>query len=247
MFRGKRIILWVVVVLLCLSCCFVLPCTKEGIRDDEPWGRSWSCLRQIGLALRFYFEENKKLPPAVVYSKNGRPLYSWRVLLLPYLEEVRLYQRFNLEEPWDSPHNKKLLKETPSCYLPVFGTDDFPGMTHYQVFIGPGTAFERPDLTRKDFTDDLSATILVVEASEPVPWSKPVDLAYDPNKPLPRLGGIYGKPFHFLCYEIARTPGFGACFADGSARFIRSDTDAKTIRALITRNGGEEVDPSDLD
>jgi len=87
----------------------------------------------------------------------------------------------------------------------------------------------------------------VAEAGEPVSWTKPVDLDYDPNKPLPPLGGGYAKPVHILCYAIARRPGFNACFADGSGRFIPSKTDESIIRGLITRNGGETVDLSRLD
>jgi len=81
-------------------------------------------------------------------------------------------------------------------------------------------------LTREDFPDGLSATILIVEAAEPVPWPKPEELPYDPKKPLPKLGGLFSD-------------GFYAAFADGKVRFIRRDTDEKLIRAMITRNGGE--------
>ncbi len=108
-------------------------------------------------------------------------------------------------------------------------------MTRYQVFIGPGTAFERDGLTWADFPKDLSDTLLVVEAGQPVPWSKPEDLTYDAAAPLPPLGGVFGKPVHFLCLDLWRTAGFNACMADGSMRFIPSDTDEKTLRGLISR------------
>src|SRR5262249_862557 len=102
-------------------------------------------------------------------------------------------------------------------------------------------------LTWDDFTDGRSQTILVAEAGEPVPWSKPADLVYDPGGPLPPLGGVFGKPVHFVCYEIWRKPGFVACFADGTTRFVPSKTNEQTVRALITRNGEEAVDVSQLD
>jgi hypothetical protein len=191
------------------------------------------------MALRSYHEVNGKLPPAVVSRKDGQPLYSWRVLLLPYLDQDSLYKQFKLDEPWDSPHNKPLSGETPRCYVPAGGGMDGPGLTRYQVFVGPGTAFERPGLTWADFPAGPENTILVVEAAEPMPWSKPVDLHYRPDKPLPSLG-VYSKPVHFLCYELWRKPGFNACFGDGATRFISSETDEKTIRAFITRSGGEK-------
>jgi len=102
--------------------------------------------------------------------------------------------------------------------------------------VGPGTAFERPGLTLQDFPDGLSETILVVEAKVAVPWSKPVDLTYHPNDPLPKFGGRFSRS----------TPCFAACFADGSTVSIASDTDEKIIRAFITRNGSEKEGRDDL-
>jgi hypothetical protein len=124
---------------------------------------------------------------------------------------------------------------------------DDPGMTRYQVIVGPGTPFERDGLTFDDFPDGISETVLVIDAGEAVPWSKPADLTYDPNGPLPRFSAEFSKPRLIVCYEIGRDPAFHACFADGSLRFIRSTADETTIRAIITRNGGEKVDLSMLD
>jgi hypothetical protein len=226
--------LWIILaVVLLVSCGLLFPCLFE-VRDGEGWVRSANSVHMIGLALQSYQDENGHLPPAVVRNKEGQPLYSWRVLLLPYLDQDPLFQEFNRDEPWDSEHNKKLLKETPRCYRPFGGSDDAPGLTRYQVFIGPGTPFERNSLR----LDGFKNTILVVEAGEPVPWSKPVDLTYDPASPLPPLGGVFKKPVHFLCYEIAWTPGFTACFTDGTTQFIPSDTDERALPALISRTGG---------
>jgi hypothetical protein len=80
-----------------------------------------------------------------------------------------------------------------------------------------------------DVTDGLSNTILIVEAEEVVPWSKPADLTYDPKKDLPKFGGLFKEGFH-------------AAFADGVVRFIKKDNDEQLLRALITRSGGEVVD-----
>src|SRR5262249_5184577 len=234
---------WLVIglIVLCLSGCVLLPCLQK-VRDGEGWSRSQYSLKNIGGALRNYHETMGQLPPAVFYGKDGQPLYSWRVLLLPYIEENNLYLKFRLDEPWDSPHNKVFLEKMPRPYQPALGGNDPPGLTRYQVFTGTGTAFERAGLTWDDFPDGRSQTLLVVEAGEAVPWTKPVDLNYDPGKPLPPLGGAFGKPVHVLCYEITRRAGFNACFADGKARFILNDTDERAIRSVITRNGGEEVD-----
>jgi hypothetical protein len=228
---------------LCLACLVVLPCTPLfEVRNGPDWVRSAVSLRQIGEALDGYHKTFGHLPPAVVTGKDRKPLYSWRVVLLPFLEQDSLFQKFKLDEPWDSPHNSKLAETTPRCYQPALGGDDPPGLTRYQVFVGPGTAFERPRLTWDDFSDGLSNTLLVVEAADPIPWSKPVDLTYHPDKPLPPLGGFSRKPVKFLCYEVGEREGFVACFADRKTRFITTRTSDSTLRALITRNGGETID-----
>jgi hypothetical protein len=241
--RWSAVLLTVIGVLCFLLVC---PCIRK-IRDGEGWVRSSVSIKQIGLAIHNYHEVNGHLPPAVVRDKDGRPLYSWRVALLPYIEEVSLYKQFNLDEPWDSEHNKTLIEKMPRVYAPALGGNDAPGLTRYQVFVGPGTAFEKPGLTWADFPDGLRSTLLVVEAGEPVVWSQPVDLAYAPAGPLPQLGAGYKKPVHFLCREVWRNPGFVVSFADGSVRFIQSSTDERLLRAIITRNGGERVDVTDLE
>jgi hypothetical protein len=225
---------WVALIIVLLACGLLLPCSQE-VRDDPGWVRSAVSLHKIGLALRAYHENNGRLPPAVVHDGDGRPLYSWRALLLPYLEEDALYQQFKLDQPWDSHHNRRLLEPTPRSYVPALGGKDGPGLTRYQVLVGRGTAFERDGLCWDDFPKGLSDTFLVVEAGEPVPWSKPADLTYDPAGPLPALGGPYGRPVRCLPYDLWHTPGFNACLADGSTRFIPSDTDKETLRGLITR------------
>jgi hypothetical protein len=153
------------------------------------------------------------------------------VLLLPYLEQQKLYAEFHLDEPWDSPHNLHLLEQRPLVYKPPGSKARLIPATHtyYKVFVGPGAAFEDPAGQRlATFTDSTSETIMLVEAGDPVPWTKPEDLAYAPDRPLPVLHG----PFH----DMVRVG-----LVDGSAHHLRRDTDEATWRALITRNGGEKL------
>src|SRR6516165_8316569 len=99
MSRDRRVVLCVIGVVCLGICLFLLTC--EPIRDGA---HSYiaNSLRNIGLALHNYQSVRKgRLPPPVVKDKNGRPLYSWRVLLLPYLEHEPLYKQFKLDEPWD--------------------------------------------------------------------------------------------------------------------------------------------------
>jgi len=220
----------------------------ERAADDEAARKqSVDNLKQIALALSNYHDTYAGFPPAAFYGRNKRltkdskPLLSWRVLILPFLEEFALHRQFKLDEPWDSEHNKKLLAKIPKTYAPVRGKTRLPHSTFYQVFTGKTAGFEAVSglggwvgLTSNSFPDGLSNTLLVVEAGEAVPWSKPEDLRYDAKKPLPKLGGLFPDGFH-------------AVFGDrGIVRFIKKKTDEKTLRALITRNGGEDVDPAKL-
>jgi hypothetical protein len=169
-----------------------------------------------------------------VYGKNGKPLHSWRVLILPFIEQNNLYKQFRLDEPWDSSHNLKLLPKMPATYAPPPGKMSKVPLYHtvMHVFVGKGAAFEGKQGMRipDDFPDGTSNTFLVVETGQPVPWTKPQDLPYAPDQPLPDLTGI----FH---------DGFRAGLADASVRFIAKDMGEATLRAAIMRNGGEKLGP----
>jgi hypothetical protein len=186
----------------------------------------------------------------VLRDKDGRPLLSWRVLVLSYLEEGDLYREFRLDEPWDSPHNVALLPRKPKVYAPPPGLPAAeragPAGTFYQVFTGPGTAFDGAAGLRlpQDFPDGPSHTILVTEAGEPVPWTKPEDLAYDPDGPLPPLGGIFtGEGGHTLVgRNRARLCHVG--LADGTVRYFSfRELSEATLRDAITRDDGRRLGP----
>src|SRR5690242_16231967 len=97
----------------------------------------------MAVAMHNFASTYGTLPPAAVYGKDGRPLLSWRVLILPFLELEELYKQFKLDEPWDSPHNLRLLERMPRTYAPFDGSSPpKPFTTFYRVFTGEGTAFE---------------------------------------------------------------------------------------------------------
>jgi hypothetical protein len=186
-------------------------------------------LRQIALAMHNYHSAEGAFPPAAITDKNGKALLSWRVAILPYVEQDQLYRQFRLDEPWDSAHNKKLLEKMPPIYaVPKEGQE--PGTaTHFRVFLGKGAAFEGDKgLTLGSFTDGTSNTLLAVEAADAVPWTKPEELSYDPKKALPKLGQAGAEKFH-------------AVLADGSSKVLSKKIDESVLRAIITRNGGETV------
>jgi prepilin-type processing-associated H-X9-DG protein len=206
--------------------------TSQKTRRAAQRATSQNNLKQLALAMHNYHDTNGVFPPVAVYDKAGKPLLSWRVLILPYIEQDNLYQKFRLDEPWDSDHNKKLLAQVPPVYrhpAAKRGTD-----THYRVFTGRGTLFEgKRGVQITKIADGTSNTLMFVEAAEGVPWSKPDDLPDDPAKPLPKLGGFFPD-------------GFNAAFCDGSVHFLRATINEKTMRALITIAGGEVIDFKDL-
>jgi prepilin-type processing-associated H-X9-DG protein len=200
------------------------------LRESATRAKGQNNLKQIGLALHNYHDTYDGMPPASIVDKKGKPMLSWRVMILPYIEQDALYREFKLDEPWDSEHNKKLIERMPPVYaLPVKGKDVKPGHTHYRVLVGGGSMWDWVQGTKfAQITDGLSNTIMVVEAEEGVPWTKPDELEFDPQKDLPK----FGKAFK---------GGFNVLFGDGSVRFLREGIDPQTLKALITMGGGEVV------
>jgi Protein of unknown function (DUF1559) len=190
---------------------------------------SASNLKELGLAMHNYYDAHGAFPTHAVYSRDGKPLLSWRVLLLPFLNEQELYGEFRLDEPWDSPHNKKLLARMPRVFLPVRGKPKQPYSTYFQVFVGKSALFEgQQKRTFADVRDGLANTFMIVEGGEAVPWSKPEDIAYDPDKPLPKLGGLFDDGFH-------------AAYCDGRVLFVEKTVGERVLRARITHAGRESV------
>jgi RNA polymerase sigma factor (sigma-70 family) len=206
------------------------PAPEEAVKWFRLRMKSQNNLKAIGIALHSYSDTHKHLPSPAIYSKEGKPLLSWRVALLPYLEQDHLYKQFKLDEPWDSAHNKALLKQMPAVYAPVGVSSPRPGLTYYLALVGKGAAFEpRRQLPfPASFTDGTSNTIMIVEAAAPVPWTKPEDLPYVQDQALPKFGGL----FH---------GNFNALFADASVQFLSKKANPDHLRAAITRAGGEVI------
>ena len=204
----------------------VLPAVRK-MRGSAGRMTSANNLKQLALAMHMYHDTYKCFPPAVVIGPDGKTPHSWRVELLPYIEQNTLYQAYKMDEPWDSPNNLKILEKMPN----VFKADPSAQTTasSYFVLTGPDTIFSDKTGTKiQNITDGTSNTIMVVEAKNDIPWTKPVDLDYDAKKPLPKFGGYFEN-------------GFNAAFADGSVHFLASAIADQSLRALITKSGGEVV------
>ncbi len=232
--RVKFVMTWVSLALVALAILLFLPLLinpLQKVRSGRPWASQQ--LKNLALAMHYYDDIHHRLPPAAIFGEHGEPLLSWRVLILPYLNDPEmqaLFDRFKLDEPWDSPHNMELLAAMPKVYTVGPGAKQEKYHTYVQAFVGKGTAFEGTQGCRlhEDFPDGASNTILLVEGGPLVPWTKPQDIPYAADQPLPNLATV-------------RQGGFYAGYADGSAHWINDKFPETTIRALITRNGGEKI------
>ncbi len=199
-------------------------------------------LRQIGLAFHNYNAVHKTFPPAYIPDEDGKPMHTWRVLILPYMEEQALYERYNFDEPWDSPGNQAVTNTVipayscPSC--PPTGDALGSTETNYMVITGPGTVFDGAKAASlAEIKDGTSNTILVVEVvGTGVNWAQPVDLDIG-NMQFPNIaGGSAGPDSH-------HPGGLNAVLCDGSVRFLSEAMDPQVLDALITK-GGNEMIPS---
>jgi hypothetical protein len=188
-------------------------------------------LKQISVALVRHHDATGTLPPHAIYSKGGKPLLSWRVAILPYLGEAALYKEFKLEEPWDSPHNKKLIDRMPRVYRSPKIKDSRPGLTTYLapinkdfVFTGTKEGLRFP----KDISDGTSNTAVLFDVNDQtgVLWTKPDDLVVDKKD---SWKGLLG---HYPAFVLVG-------LADCSALRLPKSAKAETIWALCTRAGGE--------
>ena len=196
--------------------------------------------KQIAIALHNYHDTYRHFPAAHNADESGRPLLSWRVHLLPFLEENALYEQFHLDEPWDSEHNKTLLPLIPNVYLSPLAPASEPDRTTY---LGNGSedgVFAAPEpgevngLQFRDLTDGTSNTVMVVEVNHAfaVEWTKPDDFVADAQALKKMADGVHPQGVHLL-------------FADGSTRILSDEVlDLKTLGALLTKSGTEPVELS---
>jgi len=217
----------------------LLPAVQK-VREAANRQVSHNNLVQIGLAMHSHDVTAGEVPNNS-YGPDGKPLLSWRVHILPYLGENDLYQRFKLDEPWDSPNNIRLLDQMPKVYANPTERTTGPTRTYYRGFSSPGAVFEHKPgdgkvraannkLRFADFQDGTSTTVLVVEAGQPVEWTKPDDLDGSPGKPFPPLGGQRLAPQKFQ-----------ALMADGTVKLLNLNMPETTLRALVTHNGHEPL------
>jgi hypothetical protein len=210
-----------------------------GILEAREAGRRAWCasnLEQIANAIMNYHSANKCFPPVFSTDEHGNPLCSWRVLILPYIDDPSmLYNSFNLSVAWDHPSNSTAINTRVSYYScpsePIEpGKENF---TNFLMVTGPGTFYdpERGAITLlSNVRDGTASTISVVHSSRKVHWASPEDLVVDVKKPL-----------NLADFKNPHPGGFLAMFLDGSIRFIKLSTPESRIRALFSIAGNDEI------
>jgi hypothetical protein len=203
----------------------------QKVREAAARIQSGNNLHQIMIAMHNYHATYGTLPPAYNVDKDGKPLLSWRVHILPFIEQENLYKEFHLDEPWDSPHNKKLIEKMPKAYRSP-ASNAPPGKTNYLTVRGKDTAFPGDKGVKlSEITDGTSNTIAVVEASDKraVVWTKPDDFEFNDKNPIDGLVGLWPGGFQAVC-------------CDGALHFISRTVDPKTLKNAFIRNDGNPVD-----
>jgi hypothetical protein len=218
------------------------PSKVEGIGDPvdqlKEANLSYDNLKRIGIGM-MNFNDATNFFPNDIYNSKGEPILSWRVAILPYIDESALYREFKLNEPWDSPMNKQLLARMPSIYsTPMTKVRVGNSMTFYNGFGDRNAVFERPTLRGQPplkigismIPDGMTNTIFIVEGGIATEWTKPDALLWPQGGQRPMLGG-HGPQLDF----------FNALTMDGGVRRIKRSISDATFRSLIGRAEGSFI------
>jgi hypothetical protein len=203
----------------------------QAAREAARRNASMNNLKQLMLALLLYEDAHKAFPAHANYGADGKPLLSWRVHILPYLEQEPLYKEFHLDEPWDSEHNKKLIARMPALFVdPSSGLNPAEGKTSYLAVQGEGNFLTGTEAGRKisAISDGTSNTVALVQVSNDAAavWTKPDDWTPDEDNPLVGTGEYH--------------PGvFLAGFCDGHVSAISHEVDPAVWLSMLTIAGGE--------
>jgi hypothetical protein len=194
--------------------------------------------KEIALAIISYESEKGHFPPAYTVDKDGKPIHSWRVLILPHLNRMDLYNQYRMDEPWNSPHNLRLSDKMPRVYHCPADTDS-PNCTSYAMLVGPHAVFSDPKHPRSSSfissKDGTSETLLLVEAADAkINWLEPHDLNVEAMAFKINAGSKEITSHH--------AGGAAVSFCDGHCAFLRTDIKPETLKALTTVDGHEAVD-----
>lgn len=218
------------VLVMCggIGVALLLPAVQAA-RDAARRTQCGNNLKQLALAMHSYHDVYNCLPPPYLADANGKPMHSWRVLILPYLEGNGLYQQYRFDEPWDGPHNSQLASQMPMAFQCPAETSASP-KTHYMVVVGDGTPFnpeKRTSLVDLTVRGGTNATIMLVESTSETNWMAPVDLD------LKQMSMVLNDRSQ-AAVGSHHARGANIAFADGSVMMLRNSLSPETLKALIT-------------
>ncbi len=242
---------WIVVVLVLLLVlvALLLPAVAAA-REAAPRSQCANNLRQIASALHNYHDTYECFPPAYVCGKDGRPMHSWRVLILPHLECDALYKQYDFSEPWDGPKNRLLAENMPSVYRCPSAEkrrDNRPPMTSYVVVTGPGTLWPGTESRRfADCRDGTANTLLVVElADSDIHWMEPRDPGLPgvlrPDGAAYRLPSNHGGETGYFVIEKVEGGG-NVAMVDASVHYLPAPLTAEGLAALAADGDGKTLE-----
>lgn len=188
------------------------------------------------MAVANYESANGSLPPAYVLGPDGKPWHSWRVLILPFMEQSALYHAYRFDEPWDGPNNAKLADQVGTIFLRPGLDPATRRFTSFVAVVGPQTAWpEARPMTLTEIGDGTSQTLLAVEVpNSNIPWMAPIDLRFDRTSF--RMNDGSGRGLG------SRLGGARVVTVDGMVKTFSDTLSPATLRALLTANGHEEID-----
>lgn len=190
-------------------------------------------LKQLAVAIHNYHDTYGQLPPPFVADAEGRPMHSWRVLILPFIDQQKLYAEYRFTEPWNSPHNRELESRMPNAY--AFSGTGMRGNTTTNVLAvtGPETMWPgRGKATFDDVKDGQDHSIMFVENDgSGIHWMEPRDLVFE------EMDFTLNSPAGVSCNHL--TPNVAT--VSGYVKRLDKDITTATLRALFTINGRENI------
>ncbi len=239
--------LGIAIVCICGGLVILLPMISAA-REAARRMQCANNLKQLALCMHNYYSNYGEYPPAYTVDASGKPLHSWRVLLLPYMYQQKLYDEIRLDEPWDSDHNRQFHSRMPSMYrcpsekdggLLRYLIDRYPNMERgnlncsYSIVVGDQTVFPGPKSTKNgDITDGTSNTILIVERLVPACWMAPTHEITFEDASLGVNASLNGP-------GSAHAGGCMAVMADGAEQYFSETISPELFKATLTRAGGE--------
>ncbi|MGL4419716.1 MAG: DUF1559 domain-containing protein [Gemmataceae bacterium] len=211
----------------------MLPAISK-VRQAAARNQNQNNMKMLGLGMHNFNDTMNGMPGPFAVDEKGQVKQglSFRVSLLPYIEQDATYRQFDLNQPWNNARNTTAANTIIKQY-------NFPGdppstQTPYRIFHGGGAMFETDGKMVKitSITDGTSNTIMMIEATDTVNWAEPKELPYSATTPLPPLGH-------------KGAPTYSALFADGSVRTIQKTLSEATLRLLITKADGMVIPPGD--